>query len=79
MQLCAKKKEKSYMLSNMDETPTEGNFCDERNNKLHPQIAEHCKKHMGYADRKKVKSKQLSDESTYFQVDDKSFFPLAGP
>jgi hypothetical protein len=53
MQLCGKKKGKSYMLSNMDKTPTEGNFCDERNNKLHPHIAEHCEKHVGYADRRK--------------------------
>jgi len=53
MQLCGKKKEKSYMLSNMDKTPTERNLCDERNNKLHPHSVEHCKKHMGYADRRK--------------------------
>jgi hypothetical protein len=53
MQLCGKKNDESYMLSNMDKTPTEGNFCDERKNKLHPHIVEHCKKHTGYADRRK--------------------------
>jgi hypothetical protein len=47
MQMCGKKNKKSFMLSNMDETPTEGNFCDEMNNKLCPNISEHCKKHTG--------------------------------
>jgi hypothetical protein len=36
----------------MDETPTEGNFCDERTNKFKPNIAECCNKHMGYADQR---------------------------
>ena len=61
MQMCGKKNKKSFMLSNMDETPTEGNFCDEMNNKLCPNISEHCKKHTGVCWSKKVNSKQLSD------------------
>jgi hypothetical protein len=28
--------------SNMDKTPTEGNFCDERTNKFKPNIVECC-------------------------------------
>jgi len=38
------------MLTNMDPTPEEGNFCDDSNHLLKPHIVEWYNQHMGYID-----------------------------
>jgi len=38
------------MLTNMDPTPAEGNFCDENNHPVKPHIVERYNRYMGYVD-----------------------------
>jgi len=39
-----------YMLTNMDPPPAEGNFCDDSNRPVKPNIVEQYNRHMGYVD-----------------------------
>jgi hypothetical protein len=39
-----------HILTNMHHPPTNGNFCDEHENTVKPEIIQEYKKYMGYAD-----------------------------
>jgi len=45
-----KDRRKVYMLTNMDQPPAEGNFCDDSNRPVKPNIVERYIWHMGYVD-----------------------------
>jgi len=39
-----------YILTNMDPPPAEGNFCDNNNHPMKPNIVERYNQHVGYVD-----------------------------
>ena len=39
-----------YMLTNTDPPPAEGNFCDDSNRPVKPNIVERYNRHVGYVD-----------------------------
>ena len=43
-----KDRQEVYMLTNMDSPPTEGNFCDDSNCPMKPNILEQYNRHVGY-------------------------------
>ena len=45
-----KDRQEVYMLTNMDPPPAEGNFCDDSNCPVKPDIVERYNRHMGYVD-----------------------------
>jgi len=46
-----KDRQEVYMLSNMDPPPAEGNFCDNSNRPVKPNLVERYSRHVGYDDK----------------------------
>ena len=69
-----KDRRKVYMLTNMDPPPAEGNFCDDSNRPVEPQIMERYNRHVGYVDNSDHKSNSYSMSLRTFKWTTKLFF-----
>jgi hypothetical protein len=71
-----KDKREVYILTNMHQPPTEGNFCDEHGNALKPAIVESYNTHMGYVDKSDRMANSYSISRRTFKWTKKLFFHL---
>ena len=71
-----KGRQEVYMLTNMDQPPTEGNFCDDRNCPVKPYIVERYDRHMGYVDNSNRMANSYSMSRHTFKWTTKLFFHL---
>ena len=65
-----------YMLTNMDPTPKEVSFCDDRNHTLKLHIVERYNRHMGYVDNSERSANRYLMSRRTFQWTTKLFFHL---
>jgi len=72
--LVLKDRREVYMLTNMDPTPAEGNFCDNSNCPLKPHIMEWYDQHMGYVDSSDRMANSYSMSPCNFKWTKKLFF-----
>ena len=71
-----KERREVYMLTNMDPPPAEGNFCDDSNCPVKPNIVERYNRHMGYIDNSdRMANSYLMSQRT-FKWTTKLFFHL---
>ena len=69
-----KNRREVYMLTNMDPTPAEGNFCDNSNHPMKPHIMEWYNWHMGYVNNSDRMAKSYSMSRRTFKWTTKLFF-----
>ena len=69
-----KDKREVYMLTNMDPPPAEGNFCDNSNHPMKPNIVEQYNWHMGYIDNSDCVANSYSMSRRTFKQTTKLFF-----
>jgi hypothetical protein len=65
-----------YMLTNMDQPPEEGNFCDDSKRAVKPQIVARYNWHMGYVDISDRMTNSYSMCRRTFRWTTKLFFHL---
>ena len=63
-----------YILTNTDPPPAEGNFCDDSNRPVKPNIVERYNRHMGYVDISDRMSNSYSMSRRTFKWTTKIFF-----
>jgi len=63
-----------YMLTDMDPPPAEGNFCDNSNRPVKPNIVEWYNRHMGYFDNSDHTANSYSISQRTFKWTTKLFF-----
>jgi hypothetical protein len=73
--LVLKDRQEVYVLININQSPGEGNFCDDSNRPVKPHIVEQYKLAHGVHRQFRSYCQQLLDDSMYFQVDHKIVFP----
>jgi len=69
-----KDRQEVYMLTNMDPPPAEGNFCDDSDSPVKPNIMERYNWHMGYVDNSDRMSNSYSMNRHTFKWTTKLFF-----
>ena len=63
-----------YLLTNMNPSPAEGNFCDDSNRPMRPDILERYNRHMGYVDNSDRMANNYSMCQRTFKWTTKLFF-----
>ena len=63
-----------YTVTNMDPPPAEGNFCDDSNRPVKPNIVERYNRHMGYVDSSDRMDNSYSMSRRTFKRTTKLFF-----
>jgi hypothetical protein len=71
-----KDKREVYILTNMQQPPTEGNFCGEHRNALKPVTVDSYNKHTGYIDKSDHMANSYSISRRTFKWTKKLFFHL---
>ena len=67
-----------YILTDMDPSPAEGNFCDSSNRPVKPRILEWYVRHMGYISSSDHMANSSSMSQCTFKWTAKLFFHLLG-
>ena len=64
------------MLTNIHDTPAEGNFCDNNGKAIKPQIVADCNRHMVYVDKRDRMTNSCSINCWTWKWTKKLFFSL---
>ena len=74
--LVSKDRREVYMLTNIDPLPAQGNFCDDSNRPMRPDILERYNRHMGYVENSDRMANSYSMCRRTFKWATKLFFHL---